>query len=85
MRDQPTARLCGADALRWVSGSLTAGALFASRPLLVFAGRCGVLTESAKRPGSLANIERSVGCSFPPAFRCGLTRAAGERESQGSP
>jgi hypothetical protein len=42
-----SAQLNGANALRAVSGSLTARALLASRLLVVLAGVCGVLTGSA--------------------------------------
>jgi hypothetical protein len=56
MRDGGTARLRGADALRWLSGSLTARALLASRLLVVLAGACGVLTGSAGRPWGPTNI-----------------------------
>jgi hypothetical protein len=55
-RDRGTARLRGADALRWLSGSLTARALLASRLLVVLAGVCGVLTESAGRLWGPTNI-----------------------------
>jgi hypothetical protein len=44
-----TGRLRGAGALRWLSGSLTARALLASRLLVVLAGACAALTESAGR------------------------------------
>jgi Mannosyltransferase (PIG-V) len=56
MRDRGTARLRGADALRWLSGSLTARALLTSRLLVVLAGACGVLTGSAGRPWGPTNI-----------------------------
>jgi hypothetical protein len=56
MLDRGAARRRGADALRSLSGSLTARALLASRLLVVLAGACGVLTESARWPWGPTNI-----------------------------
>lgn len=56
VQERGTARLRMADAARSFSGSLTIRALLASRVLVLLAGVCGVLTESAARPWGPLNI-----------------------------
>jgi Mannosyltransferase (PIG-V) len=86
------ARLRGADALGWLSGSLIVRALLASRLLVLLAGVVGVLSESARSPwgptniglGSVGNVLAGAAVRFDAGWYLAIARTGYAAAGKGS-